>query len=187
MYEAAITPAFSDFLPPWVARQPWFTGSQAPRLRNLGSYRFQDPAGEVGIETHLVTDGIVVYQLPLTYRGAPLPGGAGALIATAVHSRLGDRWIYDAEADPVWRAELLRMVATQGASDAASSHRAQARGLLLADSDLRDADIELVRVLGRSAGALPGAAGVVLGSWIALDGSAAEGCLAIVVSRIGPE
>ena len=185
MYEAAITPAFSDFLPPWVARQQWYAGLQTPKLRNLGSYRFQDPAGEVGIETHLVTDGIAVYQLPMTYRGAPLPGGDNALIATAVHSRLGDRWIYDAVLDPVWRAELLRMVATQGTSDAASSHRAQARGLRLAEEDLHDADIELIRVLVRSAAVAPGAWGALLGSWIALDGSTAEGCLAIVFPRNG--
>jgi hypothetical protein len=56
----------------------------------------------------------VVYQIPMTYRDAPLPGAEDHLIATAEHSVLGPRWIYDATVDPVWVAELVRLVATGG-------------------------------------------------------------------------
>lgn len=180
MYEAAMTPSFRDFLPPWVARQPWYAGPGVPRLRLLGTYRLQDPAGEVGLETHLVSDGVTGYQVPMTYRGAPLPGAEHRLIVTASHAVLGPRWIYDAEADPVWRAEVLRMVQTGGTSDPAASYRAEARGVRMTRAALSAAGIELVRVLEQ--GPPPPAPGLVLGSWVAPDGSAAEGCLVFVAA-----
>ncbi len=91
---ATLTPYFRDFLPPWLARQPWYLGTGTPALVPVGHFRFEDPAGQVGIETHLVSDGGMVYQVPMTYRGAPLPGpgSAAALITTAEHSVLGTRW-----------------------------------------------------------------------------------------------
>ena len=69
---ATLVPHFRDFLPAWMARQPWYRGNDIPSLSPVGYFRFEDPAGEVGIETHVVTDGLVLYQIPLTYRGAPL-------------------------------------------------------------------------------------------------------------------
>ena len=54
---ATLTPHFRDFLPDWMARQPWYRGSDRPSLQMVGAFRFEDPAGEVGIETHLLTDG----------------------------------------------------------------------------------------------------------------------------------
>jgi hypothetical protein len=107
-----------------MVRQPWYAGTGPPSLSTVGYFRFEDPAGEVGIETHLVTDGSVLYQVPMTYRGAPLgPGASGALIATAQHSILGTRWIYDGEADPAWASQLLRLIRTNGVSDPASRQR----------------------------------------------------------------
>src|SRR5918993_1981072 len=89
---ATLTPHFRDFLPGWVGRQPWYEGPAPPvRLTLVGAYRLADRDGEVGLETHLIGDGTAVYQVPMSYRGAPLPGAA--LIATATHSVLGDRWI----------------------------------------------------------------------------------------------
>jgi hypothetical protein len=57
-----------------VPHQPWLAGADASTLTRLGSYRSDDPDGEVGIETHLLgpADGRVL-QVPLTYRGAPRP------------------------------------------------------------------------------------------------------------------
>jgi hypothetical protein len=107
---ATLTPSFRDFLPAWVAARPWYRGRGVPALSLIGSYRLDDPAGEVGIETQLVSDGTITYQVPMTYRGTPLGNGARAsLIATAEHSELGTRWIYDAESDPLWREELIRL------------------------------------------------------------------------------
>ena len=110
-----ITPSFREFLPVWVARQEWFGGTGVPGLTMVGAFRLEDPAGEVGMETHLLADGETVYQVPMTYRGAPLPGAAAtALITEAEHSVLGTRWIYDAECDPVWRREMVRLVKDRG-------------------------------------------------------------------------
>src|SRR5690625_3623491 len=110
-----LTPPFADFLPPWLARQRWYAGKgHTPALTRVGGLRWQDSQGEVGIETHLVQDsagdGPVLYHVPLTYRSAPLPehiAGRRALVATAEHSELGKRWIYDACFDPVYVRALL--------------------------------------------------------------------------------
>ncbi len=74
----------------WVPRQPWIGSADASSLEVVGAYRFDDPAGEVGIETHLVrtADGQVV-QVPVTYRGAPTAGAEASLITTMQHSVLG--------------------------------------------------------------------------------------------------
>lgn len=189
---ATLTPHFRDFLPGWVARQPWYEGSGIPVLAPVGFFRFEDPAGLVGIETHLTAAGSVLYQIPMTYRGAPMsegtPGAASALIAVAEHSVLGTRWIYDAEADPVWVGELLRLVQTSGISDPASRRGAgqtHAAGQLLvpADLTLSGAVIELKRVVTAGPPASePGVIGVVMGTWQpGGPGTAAvTGCLAVV-------
>ncbi|WP_248259329.1 aminoglycoside phosphotransferase [Georgenia sp. EYE_87] len=112
---ATVDPPFSELLAAWVARQRWYTGKGTePRLERTGGLRLQAPAGEVGIETHLVLDrggrSPVLYQVPLTYRRAPLEGHEEALVAVTDHSDLGRRWVYDACHDPVGAAALLRAV-----------------------------------------------------------------------------
>ncbi len=66
---------------------------------------------------------------------------------TAEHSVLGTRWIYDAVDDLVWVNELLRLVRTEGVSDAGSKRGvapAQARGHRLTIRDVpEDPAIEL--------------------------------------------
>lgn len=84
------------------------------------SFRFDDPAGEVGCETHVarvdVPDhGELLLQVPLTYRGAPLDGAPEeALVTTMEHSVLGDRWVYDATHDPIYATELLLAITDAG-------------------------------------------------------------------------
>jgi hypothetical protein len=189
---ATLVPHFRDFLPAWVARQPWYQDTGTPSLSPVGYYRFEDPAGEVGVETHLVTDGSTLYQIPMTYRGSPMtnptPDAAEALIATAEHSVLGTRWFYDGTADPVWRSELLRLVRTNGVSDPSGKRGvgpAEARGHLLQPHEC-SADtvtIDLRRVLEADPPADElNAVGVVTGIWHP-DGPgspAATGRLAVV-------
>jgi Maltokinase N-terminal cap domain len=184
-----LTPSFREFMPQWLARQDWYLGAGVPALRPVGAFRLEDPDGEVGIETQLMTDGDEIYQIPMTYRGAALANGA--LIATAEHSELGARWIYDATTDPVWEAELLRLVqagGTGGPSGRGGTQEVQARGELLVPGLVLTAGtaaIEVRRVL--RPGGPPrgqGIAGVVMGSWH--PGGQAEavtGCLAVVRAR----
>ncbi len=84
-------------------------------LDALGSYRFDDPQGEVGIETILLraVDGQAL-QVPSSYRSAPLGGSEPALVATAQHSVLGQGWVYDGFADPAYVQELATTILTGG-------------------------------------------------------------------------
>mgnify|MGYP001028451220 FL=1 len=116
---ATLTPPFAEFLPGWLAAQRWFTGSgRTPVLRRIGGYRLEDPAGEVGVEVHLVVDESgptpVTYHVPLTYRGEPAPELHQALVATAEHSELGPRWIYDGCHDPVYVQALADLMHSGG-------------------------------------------------------------------------
>ncbi|MFC0446806.1 CG0192-related protein [Rhodococcus jostii] len=115
IYQAQLTPTKAAMLRDWIPRQPWIGSADASSLEVAGAYRFDDPDGEVGIETHLVrtADGQVV-QVPVTYRGAPLAGAESALITTMHHSVLGERWVYDACADPVYVRALVTAIVAGG-------------------------------------------------------------------------
>jgi len=98
LHRATLTPTKLEFAAAWLDRQG-LGGSGDVAL--AGSYRFDDPAGEVGIEALLVRRAGEVFHLPVTYRGAPLDGAEAHLVATMEHSVLGRRWVYDAAGDPV--------------------------------------------------------------------------------------
>ncbi len=111
LHRAEIRPPKSELIAGWLPGRPWYAGPTHPDLVLLGSYRFDDPQGEVGIETHLVRvgDGPVL-QVPLTYRAAPLEGAERRLVGTMEHSVLGRRWAYDACGDPVYLTALAATV-----------------------------------------------------------------------------
>ncbi len=116
LHRARITPSKLDLLADWLPSRPWC--AEVTGLRQLGAYRFDDPAGEVGLEAFLVqaAEGLVLH-VPVTYRAAPLEGVVGAeehLIGTLEHSVLGTRWVYDACGDPVWVTALATAVLTGG-------------------------------------------------------------------------
>ena len=67
----------------------------------VGSYRFDDPDGHVGIEGFVVRREDALHHVAFSYRGAPLDGADAHLVSTMEHSVLGQRWIYDAAADPI--------------------------------------------------------------------------------------
>ena len=98
LHAAQLSPSKPELIAAWMLAAPYYSGG-APTLTPVGAYRFDDPAGEVGIETHLVRDADgTIYQVPLTYRSAPL---AGARLAGEMeHSVLGHRYVYDATTDP---------------------------------------------------------------------------------------
>jgi len=98
LHRATLTPTKPALVEAWLDRQPW-GGDGA--LEVIGSYRFDDPAGAVGVEAILVRRGGRVLHVPLTYRGAPLDGAEDSLVGTVAHSVLGTRWVYEGAGDPV--------------------------------------------------------------------------------------
>jgi Maltokinase N-terminal cap domain len=111
LHRAELHPSKLELVAGWLPRRRWYAGPAAPRLDRVAAFRFDDPAGEVGIETMLVSPGDeTVYQVPLSYRGAPLPDRDAWLIGTCEHSVLGRRWVYDACGDPVYAVALAGAV-----------------------------------------------------------------------------
>jgi maltokinase-like protein len=118
LHKATVSPTKLELLTGWLPSRPWFTGS-SDGLQRAGSFRFDDPADAVGIETMMVNvaDG-PVHQVPLTYREAPLTGADEWLLGTTEHSVLGKRWVYDATGDPVYAATLATAIlANTGQAD----------------------------------------------------------------------
>jgi hypothetical protein len=114
IHRAQITPTKAELIAGWLPSQRW-SGEDPSPFELVGAYRFDDPAGEVGIETHLVRTGRGdVLQVPLTYRGAPLDRAERHLVGTTEHSQLGRRWVYDGCGDPVYAAVLAAVIRTGG-------------------------------------------------------------------------
>jgi hypothetical protein len=116
LHRAELRPTKLELLATWLPRFPWYDGESRPE--RVASYRFDDPAGAVGVETLIVRagDGPLV-QAPMTYRASPLLGAEAFLIGTLDHSVLGQRWVYDACGDPVYAQTLATTIFT-GASAA---------------------------------------------------------------------
>jgi Maltokinase N-terminal cap domain len=119
MYRAELHPGKLELLAAWLPTRSWYRGPAVPDLKRLAACRFDDPAGEVGIETIVVQagDGVLLHT-PLTYRNAPLDRHEQWLVGIADHSVLGRRWVYDACSDPIYVRALATTILT-GAVEAA--------------------------------------------------------------------
>ena len=113
LHEATISPRKDELVGPWLPTRAWWD-AEAER-GPVGSFRLDDPAGEVGIECFLFGSaaGSTLF-VPLTYRGAPLPGAEPGLVGTMEHSVLGTRYVYDACVDPVFVATVLDTIRSGG-------------------------------------------------------------------------
>ncbi|MBM4472366.1 hypothetical protein GS571_00420 [Rhodococcus hoagii] len=108
LYAAQLSPTKPELIAAWLPSSPYYDGA-SPAIEPIGAYRFDDPDGEVGIEVHMVRDADgTLWQVPLTYRAAPLPGARPA--GEMEHSVLGRRYVYDATTDPVFVQQLLDAV-----------------------------------------------------------------------------
>ena len=114
LHQATLTPSKPELIEAYLPTVAEFEIAAGP-IEHLGAYRFDDPDGQVGIESHLVRvgDGRTIH-LPLTYRNDPLGGADAWKVGTLEHSVLGTRHVYDAVADPVYVTELVRVIATGG-------------------------------------------------------------------------
>jgi hypothetical protein len=110
LHRATVTPSKRDLVEMWLDEQPWGGSGE---IEMIGSYRFDDPEGAVGVEALLVLRSGRQLHVPMTYRGAPLGGAKRHLMGTMDHSVLGTRWIYEAAGDPVAMACFTRALAGQ--------------------------------------------------------------------------
>ncbi|MGN9779197.1 CG0192-related protein [Micromonospora sp. H33] len=111
LHRADLKPGKLELLAAWLPGRPWFVGEAGAEVTRVAACRFDDPAGEVGVETLLVRAGAgPVLHVPLTYRAAPLDGGDEWLVGTTEHSVLGRRWVYDGCGDPVHAAVLASVL-----------------------------------------------------------------------------
>ncbi|WP_324273314.1 maltokinase N-terminal cap-like domain-containing protein [Blastococcus brunescens] len=183
VHATTMAPTKLELLTGWLPRQPWYRGTGTPELSRAGGFRLDDPAGEVGIELMLVTDGsgaeARTYFVPVTYRGAALDEAADGLVGTSEHGVLGTRWIYDAEHDPVATAQLLAFVA--GAVEAQHQSRSDTRDPTVGRSWSGDGEPRTVKLVRVPEPGQPGTAtGAVEVDWTRPDGSAARGVVAVV-------
>ena len=112
-HRATITPTKQELIATWAPTRPWGPSPDAAAdLEVIGSYRFDDPDGRVGMETHLVSAGGTIFQVPLTYRDEPLERAADALIGEMDHSALGTRWVYDGLGDPAFVVMMAAVTMT---------------------------------------------------------------------------
>ncbi|MFF5920443.1 1,4-alpha-glucan branching protein [Streptomyces flavochromogenes] len=123
IHKTTMQPTKLELLTEWLPTRAWHTGGEA-RPARVGGFRLDDPAGEVGIEFMVVTDGegdeATAYLVPLTYRGEPLDGAEHALVGTSEHGVLGTRWIYDGTHDPVLAAQLHALLTGRAQAQAQS-------------------------------------------------------------------
>ena len=119
---ATLAPTKAELIATWAPTQPWGPPPD-DAIEVIGSYRFDDPDGLVGMETFLVSSGGALLQIPLSYRAAPLAGADLALITTMEHSVLGPRWVYDGLGDPQFVVMLAAVALTgQGVAIGMSHH-----------------------------------------------------------------
>lgn len=111
IYDVTLTPSKLDVIAQIL---------EAPvdQLEPITSYRFDDPAGEVGMEVHIVRtpEGTVV-QVPLVYRGTPIEGADDdELIAELDHPVLGKRYVYLAMSDHTFAEALDTVISESGSA-----------------------------------------------------------------------
>ena len=110
-HRATVTPTKAELIAGWAPTQPWGPPSDTT-MEVIGSFRFDDPDGRVGMETHLLAAGDTLFQVPLTYRDTPLDGASGSLVGNMHHSVLGTRWVYDGLADSQFLVMLVGVAMT---------------------------------------------------------------------------
>ena len=155
LHKATVIPSKLELLQAWAPGQPWFEGDKDAPLSQVAHFRFDDPAGEVGVETLLVRAGDgPVLQIPVTYRDAPLEGSEQHFIGNTEHSVLGTRWVYDGLGDPVYLA-TARAAISEGLHEAEMwieidgvMTQREPTATVEGSGDVATGELELVRVPG---------------------------------------
>lgn len=166
--DATLTPSKIELLGRWLPTRHWFEGDPAT-LRQVTRFRLVDPAGEVGLDAMVVATEGRTFFVPVTWRDAPLEGAT--LVGTLEHSELGTRYGYDGATDPVFMAELERVI--READTHAEIHDAEGNVMPLNSAakgsgtvDDEGDRVDVVRRLDRDAVAPGDALGVLLLDWV---------------------
>jgi hypothetical protein len=200
IHKTTVIPSKLELLTAWLPAQPWYLDrGRAPELARAGGFRLDDPAGEVGIEFMVVTDGsaddAAAYLVPMTYRASALSGADGGLIGTAEHGVLGRRWIYDGTRDPVFIAQLSALIQGEAEPQAQSISNTPDPTVTVmpvaADADgIRrgQLSIRLSRALQADGDTHSGEAGqpCLFANWRLPDGTRVRGALATAQYRQTP-
>lgn len=134
-----------------------------------------DTAPTNAAATATATAEAVTYLVPLTYRGAPLPGADHALVGTSEHGVLGLRWIYDGAQDPVLLAGLRALLRGEAvAQDQNESGKPDPTVVVVPGEE--GPALVVTRVLRPGATADPGAH--VTATWRGADGEPARAVFA---------
>jgi hypothetical protein len=152
LHHATLVPTKKQLLSAWLPEQPWFTSVE---WDPVGSFRLDDPDGEVGMEGFLLGPADGGLFAPVTYRGAPLAGAEEHLVGTTEHSALGTRWVYDAWGDPVWRTAVVETIRS-GGTQAVEENEQEDGGTVIREpsatvrgsGDTGGTELVAVRVLG---------------------------------------
>lgn len=115
-HDASVSPTKAEMIERLLAAGPWAQVASGP-IEVIGAFRFDDPEGRVGLETHLVRVGSTLVQVPLTYRPEPAADAEPALIGEMQHTALGARWVYDGLGDPTY-VTMLAAVSLTGQGEA---------------------------------------------------------------------
>ncbi|MCC3280245.1 1,4-alpha-glucan branching protein GlgB [Arthrobacter sp. zg-Y40] len=116
-----LNPSLPEILTSWLPGQRWFPAKgRDVLLERVGGLRLEDPDGEVGMEVHLIAvvsgDRRDVISVPVSYRSNAAPELEASLLGRAHHEELGERWLYDATADPVFVTAWLELMRAQASS-----------------------------------------------------------------------
>ncbi|WP_028708417.1 CG0192-related protein [Propionicicella superfundia] len=182
IYPATLTPSKQELLSAWVPKQPWFDGDPAD-IRLIARYRFVDPDGEVGIETHVIGSAGVSYHVPTTWRAEPLEGAEEFLIGELEHSVLGHRYCYDAPGDPVYAAELFRVIHegdTEADLSRGEKNMTVAGSGIVRVSNAAGEAVRLIRILDGEHVPAPPVLGTLTGAWSDGDVSHTDVVLAVI-------
>jgi len=128
LHAATVSPSKAEVISTWLPGQPWAPSGQ--EIEIAGAFRFDDPDGQVGLETHLIRFGGVLLHVPLTYRDAQLDGADDHLVGKMQHSVLGERWVYDGLGDPVF-TRMLAAVTMTGCGQAVGMVEYEGRWLVV--------------------------------------------------------
>ncbi|MBT2513353.1 1,4-alpha-glucan branching enzyme [Arthrobacter sp. ISL-30] len=136
-----VTTPVDELLRRWLPNQRWFPVKNDDfTLESRGAFQLSDETGEARLVVRLLEIGYVkadgtshsdLLQVPLSFRGAPLPGAENALVAeaevpdslTGVPAGNSDAlWIYDAVHDSAFVAAWLNLMRSEAATLDGNAH-----------------------------------------------------------------